>query len=82
MIRTVRADGKRFALFHTVYTNADLFARFDWHARVADALECISGQACYFVHDGNRRIGGFVLRENQLQFYTRSTPACAQCADD
>lgn len=68
MFKFIKADIKKFAIFHTIYTASNIFDRFDWNDRVDDAVDCITNTDVYFVHDNQKRIGGFVLKENHLNY--------------
>lgn len=67
MIEVKRADSPTFAVFHTVYTNSNIFARFDWNDRVENAEECVADHGMFLYADG-KLIGGFTLTDNKINY--------------
>ena len=74
MFDFVKADKDKFAIFHTIYTAANIFDRFDWGERVDDTIDCISNADIYFVYDNKKILGGFSLKENRLNYPFIVTP--------
>jgi len=61
-------DINKFAAFHTTYTDANIFTRFDWNERVDDAIDCLANKTGLFVYDDDKLIGGFTLAENKISY--------------
>jgi len=62
-----QADAKKFAIYHTIYTAANIFQRFDWNERVDSALDNVSAGA-YFMYDNGKIVGGFTMKENCVNY--------------
>ena len=62
------ADNKKFAVYHTVYRDSDIFTRFDWNESVTDTIDCISDKNRCFIFDDDKLIGGFALKDNVLNY--------------
>ena len=62
-----QADAKKFAIYHTIYTAANIFQRFDWNERVDDALGNVSAGA-YFMYEDEKIVGGFTMKENCINY--------------
>ena len=70
----IKADKNKFALFHTIYTAANIFCRFDWNERIDDAVYCFTDKTPIFVCDGDRIAGGFTLKDNCINYPFIATP--------
>ncbi|MCL2188958.1 MAG: GNAT family N-acetyltransferase [Defluviitaleaceae bacterium] len=68
MFEFIKADIKKFAIYHTLYTASNIFDRYDWNERIDDAIDCISNTSVYFVHDKSEIVGGFTLKENCVNY--------------
>ena len=68
MVDFICADKKKFAAFHTIYTDSNIFARYDWNERVEDAIDCTLDKNCLFIHEDKRMIGGFTLKDNNVSY--------------
>lgn len=67
MIEFDKADSAKFAVFHIVYTDSNIFNRFNWTERVEDAVNCLP-ENTVFMYEDKTLIGGFALRDNTLNY--------------
>ena len=64
----ITINQKRFATFHTTYTDSNIFLRYDWDERIEDAIYCTSDKHCYFIYENKKLAGGFTLKENNVSY--------------
>ena len=70
----LQEDTNKFAIFHTIYTDSNIFLRFDWNERVEDTMDCITDDKAYFLYDHDKILGGFVLKGNNINYPFVVTP--------
>lgn len=75
MIEFFRADKNKFAVFHTLYTDTNIFARFDWNERIESAKNCVSDSG-YFIYNDSAILGGFSLKGNNVNYPFLVPPFC------
>jgi hypothetical protein len=75
LIEFVRADKNKFAVFHTLYTDTNIFARFDWNERIESAKNCVSDSG-YFIYNDSAILGGFSLKGNNVNYPFLVPPFC------
>ena len=61
----VKADKELFAVYQTVYANADTNLQFDWKRRLGDTTW---SDDCHWVMQGEQKIGGIILMEDAAWF--------------
>ena len=70
----LQEDTNKFAIYHTIYTDSNIFLRFDWNERVEDTIDCITNSKAYFLYDHDKILGGFVLKGNIINYPFVITP--------
>lgn len=58
-----RVNEEKFAIYHTIYTDSNIFVRFDWNERMNVFNSNVNG---YFIFLKDKLIGGFALLDNQV----------------
>lgn len=62
---SVKADKDKFAIFQTIYANADYNMWYDWERRLDDTRWT---EECYFVLKDGVKIGGYIALDEQICF--------------
>ncbi|WP_105614738.1 GNAT family N-acetyltransferase [Vallitalea okinawensis] len=58
-------NSEKFAIYHTIYTDSNIFLRFDWNERVNVFKSKVNS---YFVFLKDKLIGGFILLDDQVSY--------------
>lgn len=69
----VKADNDVFAVFQTIYSNADTNLNYDWDSRLNDTKWT---DECYWVMQDGQKIGGILILKDTTQFPFLITPFC------
>ena len=73
MIEYVRVDSNKFAIYHAIYADSNIFASFDWNEKVSYSKP--NGDE-YFVYRDKTIIGGFAQKDNMLSHPFVVPPFC------
>jgi len=68
MVEYIKTDKTKFAVYHTIYTDADIFARFDWNERVDGAVDNLEDTTCVFIYEDEKLAGGFSIEDNHMSY--------------
>jgi GNAT superfamily N-acetyltransferase len=61
----IRADINLFAIYQTMYSNADIEMWYDWDRRLKDTKWT---EQCYFLLSGGQKIGGAIVKDDMIMF--------------
>jgi len=64
--KLIKADADLFAVYQTIYSNADTEMWYDWNERLEDTKWATD--QCYFLELDGKRIGGAVITDNAIMF--------------
>lgn len=73
-INLVKADVDLFAVYQTIYSNADTNMSYDWNCRLKDTKWATD--QCYFLILDGKRIGGVIITDDSIRFPFLITPYC------
>jgi len=68
MTEFLHVDSRKFAVFHTIYTDSGILSRFDWNESVDGAIDGLSDKSGLFMYDDTRLMGGFSLKDNTISY--------------
>ncbi len=71
------ADKDLFAVYQTIYSNADIEMWYDWNRRLNDTKWT---DQCYFVMLGGKKVGGIVLTGDRIMYPFLIPPFCDRLA--
>jgi hypothetical protein len=69
----VQADINLFAVYQTMYSNADIEMWYDWNRRLEDTKWT---DQCYFLTLDGQKIGGAVVTDDAIMFPFLVSPFC------
>ncbi len=72
-----RADKALFAVYQTIYSNADIEMWYDWDRRLGDTKWT---DACYFLMQNGQKIGGLILTDEKIMYPFLIPPFCDRLA--
>jgi ribosomal protein S18 acetylase RimI-like enzyme len=72
-ISLVKADMSLFAIYQTMYSNADIEMWYDWDERLNDTKWT---DQCYFLMIKDKKIGGVIVTDDALCFPFLISPFC------
>ena len=68
-----KADKDLFAVYQTIYSQADIEMWYDWNARLGDTKWT---DECYFLYGDGEKIGGAVIAPNGVMYPFLVAPFC------
>lgn len=69
----IKADKDLFAVYQTIYSQADMEMWYDWSARLNDTKW---SDDCYFIYCDDEKIGGAIIAPNLVMFPFLISPFC------
>ena len=72
-IYLVKSDINLFAIYHTMYSNADIEMWYDWDRRLQDTKWT---DQCYFLILDGKKIGGAVITDEKIMYPFLISPFC------
>ena len=73
-VNLVKADSNLFAVYQTMYSNADTNMWYDWEWRLGDTKPW-ADQGYFLIHD-RKKIGGAIITEETIRFPFLIAPYC------
>lgn len=73
----VQADKDLFAVYQTMYSNADIEMWYDWNRRLDDTKWT---DQCFFVLSGGQKIGGVIITDDRIMYPFLISPFCDRVA--
>jgi hypothetical protein len=64
-INFIRADINLFAVYQTMYSNADIEMWYDWDRRLGDTKWT---DHCYFIMSEGQKIGGVIITDDTIMY--------------
>ena len=72
--KLIKVDDKLFAVYQTMYSNADTNMSYDWESRLRDTKHWVD-QGYFLILEGEK-IGGAVITDDCIRFPFLISPYC------
>lgn len=69
----VKADKDLFAIYYTMYSNADIEMWYDWERRLRDTKWT---DQCFFLMSNKQKVGGVIITDKKISYPFMVSPFC------